>query len=52
MTYQHYLRCAILLVGIFMPANGVTSVDPLKTVPNRIPPTVIIEEMLVDGRLY
>ena len=35
----------------FSTANGVASVDPLKTVPNRIPPTVIIEEMLVDGRL-
>jgi len=35
----------------FATANGVAFVDPLKTVPNRIPPTVIIEEMLVDGRL-
>lgn len=25
MTYQHYLRCAILLVGILMPASGGTS---------------------------
>jgi signal transduction histidine kinase len=34
----------------FSTANGVTSVDPSKTVPNRIAPTVIIEEMLVDGQ--
>jgi signal transduction histidine kinase len=34
----------------FATANGVTSVDPSKTVPNRIAPAVIIEEMLVDGR--
>jgi len=34
----------------FATANGVASVDPSKTVPNKIPPTVIIEEMLVDGK--
>jgi signal transduction histidine kinase len=34
----------------FSTANGVTSVDPSKTIPNEIAPTVIIEEMLVDGR--
>ncbi|HWD94406.1 MAG TPA: two-component regulator propeller domain-containing protein [Verrucomicrobiae bacterium] len=34
----------------FSTANGVTSVDPSRTVPNPIAPTVIIEEMLVDGQ--
>lgn len=34
----------------FSTANGIASVDPSRTVPNRVPPTVIIEEMLVDGR--
>lgn len=34
----------------FATANGVASVDPTKTVPNKIPPTVIIEEILVDGK--
>ena len=34
----------------FSTADGVASVDPSHTVPNRIPPTVIIEEMLVDGK--
>jgi signal transduction histidine kinase/ligand-binding sensor domain-containing protein len=34
----------------FSTANGVASVDPSKTVPNPIPPAVIIEEMLVDGK--
>jgi signal transduction histidine kinase len=34
----------------FSTANGVAAVDPLKTVPNRIAPTVIIEEMVVDGK--
>jgi len=34
----------------FSTANGVASVDPSKTILNRISPTVIIEEMLVDGR--
>ncbi|EEF63394.1 sensor histidine kinase [Pedosphaera parvula] len=35
----------------FSTANGVASVDPLTSVPNQNPPTVIIEDMLVDGRL-
>jgi len=34
----------------FSTANGVTSVDPAGIIPNPIPPTVIIEEMLVDGK--
>lgn len=34
----------------FSTANGIASVDPSKTVLNPIPPTVIIEDMLVDGR--
>ncbi|MGC3958374.1 MAG: histidine kinase [Verrucomicrobiota bacterium] len=34
----------------FSTANGVTTVDPAKTVPNPIAPTVIIEEMLVDSQ--
>jgi len=34
----------------FSTANGVASVNPSKTIPNPIPPTVIIEEMLVDGK--
>ena len=34
----------------FSTANGVTSVNPHATIPNYIPPTVIIEEMLVDGQ--
>lgn len=34
----------------FSTANGVATVDPAKTVPNPIAPTVIIEEMLVDSR--
>jgi signal transduction histidine kinase/ligand-binding sensor domain-containing protein len=33
----------------FSTANGVTTVDPTRTVPNPIAPTVIIEEMLVDS---
>jgi signal transduction histidine kinase/ligand-binding sensor domain-containing protein len=34
----------------FSTADGVTSVDPSRIVPNPIAPTVIIEEMLVDGQ--
>jgi len=34
----------------FATANGVASVNPRHTVPNLIPPTIIIEEMLVDGQ--
>jgi signal transduction histidine kinase len=34
----------------FSTANGVTTVDPAKTVPNPIAPIVIIEEMLVDNK--
>jgi signal transduction histidine kinase/ligand-binding sensor domain-containing protein len=34
----------------FSTANGVASVDPSQIIPNRVPPTVIIEEMLVDGK--
>jgi signal transduction histidine kinase/ligand-binding sensor domain-containing protein len=34
----------------FSTANGIASVNPSRTIPNRIPPTVIIEEMLVDGQ--
>ncbi|HEY4415870.1 MAG TPA: two-component regulator propeller domain-containing protein [Verrucomicrobiae bacterium] len=34
----------------FSTANGVVSVNPREFVVNRVPPTAIIEEMLVDGQ--
>ncbi len=36
----------------FSTANGVVSVEPLGITENRAPPTVVIEEMLVDGRQH
>ncbi len=34
----------------FTTANGVVSVNPLNLTPNRVPPRVIIEEMLINGK--
>jgi signal transduction histidine kinase/ligand-binding sensor domain-containing protein len=34
----------------FSTANGLVSVNPSEVKPNRLPPSVIIEEMLVDGK--
>ena len=36
----------------FSTANGVVTVNPQDIIANRVPPKVIIEEMLVDGRLH